>query len=488
MRSGSHYFFPAASILILLCLLFILPAGLYAQEREKICINQDWTFVKAETLVSEDVDWKSKEIEKISLPHTWNDQDVLDETPGYYRGVGWYRKQIKLKEGWEENQLFLEFEAANQVAEVFIDGASVGLHSGGYSGFRFDISNFIKSGASDFELCVRVDNSYNESIPPLTADFTFFGGIYRDVWLIYAPETHFSLEHFGGPGVYWQTPTVNKDRAELKVSGFVSHYGDKKAKYMLEHSLQDSEGAEVGSVFYKQSFMPGKNMELDPVTLTIESPSLWSVDNPITYKLVSKLLDKRSGEIIDEVHNPVGFRWFEFSADNGFFLNGEPMKIHGISRHQDYPGMGNALDRKQHLEDIWNIKHMGANFLRIAHYPQDPDIVNSCDTLGLLASVEIPIVNRITESESFEKNCLSMMEEMIWQNYNHPGIIMWTYMNEVLLRPPFLDDPDRLKIYFSNVEALAQKLEQKARNLDPYRVTMIPNHGAFSKYNDHYTC
>ena len=466
--------FPAVSMLLVSMILLLLPAALYSQQREKILISNDWTFVKAGAMFVEEVD----------LPHTWNDKDVLDETPGYFRGAGWYRKTVSLDEGWEEKSLFLEFEAASQVAEIFIDGESAGSHTGGYSGFRFNISGHLNSGVKSFELSVRVDNSFNPDIPPLTADFTFFGGIYRDVWLIYAPETHFSLEHFGGPGVYWQTPSVNKDIAELKIFGFVSHSGRKKAKYRLEHSLQDAEGMEVASLSLKQSFKPGKNQDLDQLKLSIESPTLWSVESPYTYSLHSKLVDRRTGELIDEVVNPVGFRWYEFSAEKGFSLNGSPMKIQGISRHQDYPGMGNALSREQHLEDIRKIKDMGANFLRIAHYPQDPDVVNTCDTIGLLASVEIPVVNRITESESFETNCLLMMDEMIWQNYNHPGIIMWTYMNEVLLRPPFLEDPARLEIYYSNVEALAKKLEQKARSLDPYRVTMIPNHGAFSRYKD----
>lgn len=470
--------------IVLIGFLILSSAEIFSQNRTSLSINDRWTFLKSDAAQVEDLNWDGKSTEIVNLPHTWNDKDVLDETPGYYRGGGWYKKSVKLMKGWSAKRVFLEFEAANQQTDIFVNGRKVGSHYGGYSGFRFDITDFLSQEDNNFELIVRVDNSFNEEIPPLTADFTFLGGIYRDAWIIYAPEAHFSLDHFGGPGVYWQTPMVSDKKAEVNVFGFVSDYSSENKKYKVEHIILDQDGRLIHQESFNQSFEKGVNLPLKKISFCIKNPELWPTTSPISYSLVSRLYDVKSGDLLDEEVNPIGFRWFEFSADKGFFLNGESQKIRGISRHQDYPGIGNALNSEQHTEDLLSIKDMGANFLRIAHYPQDQGVISGCDSLGILSSVEIPIVNLITESEKFSENCLMMMEEMIWQNYNHPSLIMWTYMNEVLLRPPLFDEPERVELYFSNVAKLAEKLEKKARELDPYRYTMIPNHGAFSRYND----
>ncbi|MDG2279416.1 MAG: glycoside hydrolase family 2 TIM barrel-domain containing protein [Flavicella sp.] len=190
--------------------------------------------------------------------------------------------------------------------------------------------------------------------------------------------------------------------------------------------------------------------------------------------------------MLDELVQPLGLRWFKFDPKNGFFLNGEHLKLIGTNRHQDFLNKGNALTDEMHIRDIRLLKEMGGNFLRIAHYPQDPTVLEMCDRLGILATVEIPIVNAITESQEFTKNSLLMAEEMVKQNFNHPSLIIWAYMNEVLLRLPFSPktEKERYGIYANNVAKLASEIEERIRQLDPYRYTMIPNHGAIDRYKD----
>lgn len=445
-------------------------------------INEDWLFTKSadashSNLVNLSFD------STVDLPHTWNTQDVLDETPGYYRGTAWYKKVVTHRPLAGKERLYLEFEAANQEAWVYVNGKEAGTHQGGYTTFRMDVTDYLDNKSDSFTLEVAVSNEHNRDIPPLSADFTFFGGMYRDAWLVYVPPVHLSLDHFGGPGIYWQTPEVSADRAIMHIFGFASNVSGKKADCEIVYTITDPDGHVIASRTVMQQLETGRNIPLNKVEFEISTPKLWSVDTPARYVLEAMLRDRENGVVYDRRSVPVGFRYFDFDSVKGFSLNGKSMKIRGISRHQDYPGLGNALTPEHHTRDMQLIREMGANFLRVAHYPQDQDVLNQCDTLGILTSVEIPIVNRITESEAFTGNCMQMMQEMIWQNYNHPSVIMWTYMNEVLLRLPYTDE-DSLATYYQHVAGLAGKLENLARESDPYRVTMIPNHGAFDRYND----
>ena len=167
--------------------------------------------------------------------------------------------------------------------------------------------------------------------------------------------------------------------------------------------------------------------------MAITQPKRWDVDSPYMYKVYSRLKNKKE-EVLDCVVNPLGIREYRFDAEKGFFLNGKYRKLIGTSRHQDYKGMGNALRDEMHIRDVQLSKDMGSNFLRVAHYPQDPVVMQMCDKLGLLTSVEIPVVNAITQSKAFMDNCVEQVTEMVCQNYNYPSVIIWAYMNEVLLR------------------------------------------------------
>lgn len=217
--------------------------------------------------------------------------------------------------------------------------------------------------------------------------------------------------------------------------------------------------------------------------MEVKAPALWSPESPSIYTVRTRVYDERTKQLMDEVYQPLGFRWFEFSAETGFSLNGKPYKLIGTNRHQCFDGMGNALPDEIHVRDVLLLKEMGGNFLRVSHYPQDPVVMEMCDRLGIITSVEIPIVNAITEHEDFYRNSIEMTREMIFQDFNRPSVLIWAYMNEVLLRPPFRDDPERHSTYLKSVEQLAKAIEQQIRQDDPYRATLIPFHGNFDLYH-----
>ena len=466
--------------------------GVLSQARKTVSINNGWQFHKGELDKSKngviaiapeqgDMSWQT-----VHIPHTWNDVDATDETPGYYRGVGWYRKSIFIASPENPNaKTVLYFEGVNQVAELFVNGKSVGEHKGGYTRFNFDITDFVKNDQENI-LAVKVDNSFNKDIPPLSADFTFFGGIYRDVFLVEHNEVHFSMDDYGSSGVYISTPEVSKEEAKIEAQYLLKNETNNTKPVQLVTQILDKEGQVILSSDKKVKFGKSEMNKTISQEFVLKNPRLWSPSTPYLYRLVTQIKDIKTGNLLDESVQPLGLRWYKFDPKNGFFLNGEHLKLIGTNRHQDYLGKGNALTDEIHVRDVQSLKEMGGNFLRIAHYPQDPTVLEMCDQLGILASVEIPVVNAITESEAFTENCLYRAEEMVKQNYNHPSLVIWAYMNEVLLRLPF--DPkkekERYEVYTANVTKLASKIDARIRSLDSERYTMIPNHGAISRYKD----
>lgn len=466
------------------CLLLnlIVLSRLQAQERISSTINSNWLFFKGDTTTkTSDYRWT-----QVSIPHTWNAQDVTDDEPGYYRGDGWYKKTIYIPADWKEKDIYLFFEGSNQVTEVFVNGKSVGKHTGGYTAFSFPINsylNFAAEGNQANELVVRVNNSYNENIAPLTADFTFYGGLYRDVYLRAINKVHFDADNYASNGVFITTPVVNDNNAAINIKGAFVNGSNGKRNLVVSQKIYDASGklfAEQKNTFKAN---PGQKVDFVQDFKNIKGQHLWSIEDPYLYRIVSTISDPATKQTLDEVSNPLGFRWYAFDPDKGFFLNGKPVKLVGASRHQDFKGMGNALPDAMHVHDIELLKQMGGNFLRIAHYPQDPTILETCDRLGIVTSVETPIVNTITETEEFSKNALQMHLELIRQNYNHPSLVMWTYMNEVLLVPRYERGSEKQETYFRAVAKLAQQLEDLTRKEDAYRYTMIPNHGAWELYN-----
>ena len=444
------------SILILVAASIISASA----QRTTTSINDSWLFQKANE--------SKKEI--VSVPHCWNAVDGADEIPGYYRGKATYTKNIKLND-IENSSFYIHFEAVNQVAEVFINGNKAGKHIGGYTGFTFDITPYVKEGSNKIE--VLADNTYDLDIAPLSADFTFMGGIYRDVEIIRTGKVHISTTDYATSGVYITTPSVSREKADVTITSHITNGIDGKAVLYICHDIISPSGKSIRNIKTKIKVKGADNDIIDNTSFTIENPELWSTENPALYHVVTTLLDK-DGKVLDEVINRAGMRWFSFDPEKGFFLNGKHTKLLGTSRHQDYRNRGNALTDEIHVLDVLSLKQMGGNFLRISHYPQDPVITQMCDKLGILTSVEIPIVNEITESRAFQDNSMNMLREMIWQDYNSPSVVIWAYMNEVLLRPHFKKEPENYKRYLGVVHDYCKEINDECKKLDPYRYTMLP--------------
>ncbi len=454
----------------------------HAQQRVVESINSNWNFFKGDTAALKLNGAVKFKWEKISLPHTWNTADVLDDEPGYYRGIGWYKKQLFINPSWKDKDVYVFFEGASQVAEVFINGKPVGKHIGGYNFFSFNIGKFLNYNANaNNEIAVKADNSFNEDIPPLTADFTFYGGIYRDVFLIAANTAHFDLDNNATNGIFITTPFVSAEKAEVKINGTLVNTSSAK-RLKIVTTVTDRSGAVIASQQSDVKSASGKTISFSQSFKNINKPHLWSPEDPYLYTVVSVLTDADTKEQQDIVSNPLGFRWYEFTADKGFFLNGKWYKLIGASRHQDYKDLGNAVPNAVHFNDVQLLKEMGGNIIRVAHYPQDPSILEACDRLGIIASVETPLVNTITESAAFTENSLHMQVEMIRQSFNHPSVLIWAYMNEILLRPKYEKGSEQQANYFNAVAKLAQQLEDTTRKEDPSRFTMIPCHGNFDLY------
>ena len=433
---------------------------------QQVNINNGWKFFdgefpNAESLKLDDDCWFD-----VNLPHTWNAKELDQKSIEYRRGTGWYRKNLFIKKEYFNKKLFLKFEAANQVAEVYVNGKLAGKHIGGYTAFTFDITDLIQFNKENI-IAVKVDNSHNKNIPPLEADFTFYGGIYRDVQLIAVEPIHFSLTDYSSNGIYISTPLVNEGLATVKIKGVVINSKGSPAKVKIINRILDRSNNVILSTVGAQTILSNSKSEFNTGELIIKNPILWSPDNPYLYTVSSEIyLDDK---IVDRVLNPLGFRWFTVDGQKGFFLNGKRIKLYGTNRHQDQAKIGNALTNSQHKQDIQIIKDNGFNFLRLAHYPQDETVLQTCDSLGIIVWEEIPVVNKISVSKEFEENSKQMLREMIKQHYNHPSVFFWGYMNEITLIIP----SPTPKNYVSEIVTLEKKLESIVKTEDPHRLSVI---------------
>ena len=451
--------------------------------RQSYDLSIRWAFIK-DPSNTDKMPGNAARWQDVTIPHTWNAVDVMDDEPGYYRGAGWYKLDVAMQKAWKDKELSLSFDGANQEAEVYINGKKAGTHIGGYSRFIIPISAYLKfnKGKSINQIAVKVNNRFNENIAPLTADFTFFGGIYRSVKLLVADKLHFDGSQYGADGVYVSTPKVSSREAEITVKGTVKNETSVSRPVTIVTQLYSPSGEKLTTTSTKAVLPAAERYSFNQQLPKLSDPVLWSPEQPALYRVITQIADGETGMIIDQLTNKIGLRWFRFDANEGFFLNGKHLKLMGASRHQDFAGKGNAVPASLQVRDIELLKSFGGNFLRVAHYPQDPAILAACDRLGILASVEIPVVNEITESEAFYQNCRTMQEEMIWQNYNHPSIIVWGYMNEVLLKMHFKEDKVRQEQYIAHIAEMARSLEALTRAADPSRYTMIANHGDFNGY------
>lgn len=462
---------------ILLVLLFLCRLSIVLVARTQYSINEGWEFRYGPDSVSSGRDkdgWR-----RIDLPHTWNAEDVDDEAGGYFRGKAFYRKKVMVVRPEGTARVYILFEGSNQETRLYVNGHLVGHHRGGYSAFSFDLTDVVNFDREN-NLLIEVTNSHDRTIAPLSADFNFFGGVYRDVWLVYTSQIHLSMDDVGSSGISVRTPHDNGVFRGVSVLTKLDKHISRRKTVRIVHTLFDGNNVVVRTSVGRVKFDARQEQASDEAFIPVSGPRLWSVDDPFLYTVLTRIYDAQTDELLDEVPTRFGFRWFRFDPDKGFFLNGKHLKLIGTSRHQDFLKKGNALTDDIHLRDVMKLKEMGANFLRIAHYPHDPTVLDACDRLGIVASVEIPVVNAVDSSALFLENCQRMELEMMRQNRNHPSVIMWGIMNEVLLRIP--KEVQDKKSYFDLVHQIAARLDTAARAEDPDRCTFLAIHNAKELY------
>lgn len=462
-------------------LLFIV-GWAQAQQRVVYTINDGWKFTKGSPFEAQLTGCDDSSWETVNIPHTWNDKDADDETPGFYRGPVWYRKQLFIDKSQEGRRAVIYFEGANQEVRFYLNGQFVGEHKGGYTRFCFDITSHMRYGQENL-FAIYVNNVYNPNIPPLSADFTFFGGIYRDVYLQFMNPVHIATNDYASSGVYIRTPEVNNSAASVEITTLLTNDMPQATEIRVENIICDADGKEVKKTQAEVKLAAGETKADISKKIKIDSPRLWDIDDPYRYMVYTRILDKRKGTLLDEVVNPLGLRWFKFDSEKGFFLNGKGRKLIGTARHQDYFQKGNALRDELHVQDVLLLKEMGGNYLRVSHYPQDPVIMEMCDKLGIVTSVEIPVVNAVTETEEFLHNSVEMAKEMVRQDFNRPSVMIWGYMNEIFLRRPYTEGK-QLEDYYRFTEKVARALEATIREEDPSRYTMMAYHNMPQYYED----
>ncbi|SMO54300.1 beta-galactosidase [Saccharicrinis carchari] len=452
---------------LFLLISIIVQYGVLSGQRIEHTINSAWQFSLHQHPESTGI---------VHLPHTWNAEDAFKGEAGYFRGKGSYHKQLLVPAEWSNRRVYIKFEGANQVAKLWMNDHFVGEHKGGYTGFSFDLTSHVSFGEIN-QLKVEVDNSHNADIPPLEADFNFYGGIYRDVSIISTSALHFEVQNEAAGRFMISTPTVSEQEADVAIEAVVVNETGSTKKAEVIVKLVQPNGAVLRTLKQNIKLKPGEKRPVKFET-EINKPTLWSPESPALYKAELSIADKKDNSMTDAVSSTFGCRWFSIDPVNGFFLNGKHYKLIGVNRHQDYEGLGNALPKAIHQKDYRLIKEMGCNFVRIAHYPHDPEAYRLCDELGLLVWSEIPIINEITNSEAFTQNCLQMQREHISQFYNHPSVIMWGYMNEIFLRMVFtrgLTEEKKQEIILSS-KRLAQQLDSLSRDLDTDRMTVMALH------------
>ena len=373
--------------------------------RNIINLNSDWLFVKNTT------DITLGEGEKVSLPHTWNAEDGFDGGNDYFRGSCLYKKTLEKSSLPEADLYYLEFRGANSSADVFVGGKKLAHHDGGYSTWRVNITEEITDAT---EIAVIVDNAPNETVYPQMADFTFYGGLYRNVNLVCVNKAHFDLDYYGAPGIKI-TPAIEGKDAKVEVEVYVKDLAEGQK---IVYTIYDKEENEIAKTETAET----------KVSLEIKDVHLWNGrKDPYLYCCEAEIVEGNT--VIDNVCNRFGCRTFRIDPENGFILNGEEYPLRGVSRHQDRWGFGNALLPEHHKEDIELILEVGATTIRLAHYQHDQYFYDLCDETGLVIWAEIPYISK--HLPAGRENTISQMKELISQNYNHASIVVWGLSNEI---------------------------------------------------------
>ena len=407
--------------------------------REIISLNENWTlsFPKGDHAT-----------EQVNLPHTWNAVDGNDGNGSYLRTTGVYtRTFVQPKQPLAGGRTYVEVLAAALNSTVKVNGQVATTHEGGFSIYRADITDLCHEGEN--ELSIEVSNEDTPSMYPASADFTFYGGLYRGVNLISVPNAHFDLDYYGGPGIM-VTPVPTEDGgANFTIKSFVTNPAD---DLTVLYSIEDCYGNEVASAV--------RGSADTEVTIYTPDAQLWSMDEPNLYTVTARL--QKNNETFDEIYANVGVRSYTVTPNDGFSINGVPTPLRGVSRHQDRVYEGNALTAEEHYEDAMLIKELGANTIRLAHYQHSQDFYDACDEIGFAVWAEIPFISVFKKGEDAHKHVIEEMKELIIQNYNHPSIMFWGISNEILIGGISQELVDT-----------HHDLQKLCKELDPTRLTTI---------------
>lgn len=425
-------------------------------------ISDNWQFLPVDEAGMENTDYLSRVgWLTVGLPHTWNTKDIFDNVPGYRRGPAWYRKSFDIPAEWRGKRIVLRFEAAAQVATVWVNNTLVGEHKGAFTPFEFDITRLARVGGDNL-VAVRVDNRWRRDVPPYDMDFNMMGGLHREVYLIATASAYIASTRV-------TTPRVSEGEAVAAFEAEVRNEASTQREVEIVTQVLDSSGAPVETLTSKAAILAGAAHTFRQETRPILKPRLWSPDTPNLYRVRFEI--REQGAAIDDDESPLGFRWFRFDPDKGFFLNGAPLKLRGANRHDDYPGLGWALPPSRHVADLKLLKEIGANFLRPAHYTQHPVVLETCDRLGLLVWEEVPFDGEGEQlapyagASGFAETVKQILRETIRRDRNHPSVIVWSVGNENL--------NGATENEWRAVAGLTKELVALAKEEDPTRPTGV---------------
>jgi beta-galactosidase len=445
--------------------------------RMSIDLNSDWRFIRQDAAGAQATSFDDSSWQAVQLPHTWNNLDGQDGGNDYYRGPGWYRRKFTVGPDLIKRSLFLKFDAASLVADVYVNGQRAGGHKGAFAAFVCDVTQLLHPGP-DNVIAVRVDNARDPDVPPLEGDFTIFGGLYRPVHLLALDSLSITPLDDGGPGVYATQASVTPALARLHVTTKLRNAGagDKSASVLCQ--ILDPNGKVVLSATTRQNVPANGNADAAQ-DISLQSPHLWNGrKDPYLYTLRVTVSD--GAAVVDALDQPLGLRFFSIDPDKGFSLNGQTYALHGVNRHQDRIDMGWAIGMAQQREDFNLIMEMGCTGIRLAHYQHAQDFYDLCDAGGLVVWAEACMVNHVTISDAFDAAALQQVRELVKQNYNHPSICFWSLFNELRSAHPQADpqtDPEvRHQI------ELVTKLNDLAHELDRTRLTTAASNLLDSNY------
>jgi len=445
----------------------LMPLSSALAQRESIPLSNGWKFVKQDA----QPDASFANWEAVSVPHTWNALDGQDgkkaepELPdGYYRGPAWYARELEIPSAWKGKRVFIRFEAASLVADVYLNGKRLGQHRGGFAAFCYELTPHLQPGGKNV-LRVRVDNSHFDDIAPISGDFTVGGGIYRPVTLFSTDAICVTPLDHATSGVYLTQKSVTAQEAQVEVEAKLSNGLSTAAPLAVRVVLKDAEGNLLEQVGPVINVPPGATVPTKQI-LTIKQPHLWNGrKDPYVYTVSVGVL--KEGKLVDEVTQPLGVRTVQIDQDKGFLLNGTPYALYGVNRHQERKDKGWAISEADHQEDHQLILDIGATCLRLAHYQQSDYFIGLCDKSGLVLWEEVPLVNGVNGAKEFNDTSRQQLEEMILQGYNHPSLAFWGLFNELNATWVWAD-----KKKSAPPEGLITHLQKVAKSLDATRPTV----------------